>query len=168
MNKRNEAFQVGDQVIHWAHGPGEVIKLDEKCLSGRIQLYYVVQMRDMKLWVPVEQSNDCSLRPPTPKREFEDLFKIFASSAVPLSSDRNKRRLQLIERLKDHELASICGVIRDLTQRKSLTRMTMEDNTTLERSKDFFINELSLVFSIPIQQAEIELGLLLEGENITP
>lgn len=167
MNEQKFPFQVGDQVIHWAYGPGEVIRLDEKCLSGRTQLYYVVQMRDMMLWVPVEQSNNCSLRFPTPKQEFEDLFQILASSAIPLSSDRNERRLQLAERLRDHELSSICEVIRDLTQRKGLKRMNMEDNTTLERSKNLFVNEMSLVFSIPIQQSVDELKQLLEGVDTT-
>ncbi len=165
MNEQKFLFQVGDQVIHWAHGPGEVIRLEEKCLSGRTQLYYLVQIRDMRLWVPVEQSNDCSLRLPTTKQKFEHLFQILASPAVPLSSNRYERRLQLVERLKNQDLASICGVIRDLSQHKCLTKMTIEDNITLERSKNSFVNELSLVFSIPIQQAEKELGQLLEGNN---
>jgi len=160
-------FQVGDQVIHWAHGPGVIINLDEKSLSGSTQLYYEVKMSNLTLWVPVDQTGDSSLRLPTPKKDFEDLFQILASPGKPLSSDRNERRLQLIERLKDHELASICGVIRDLTLHKRLSKMNDNDNATLERSRKFLIYEWSLASSIPIYQAERELRKLLEGdENI--
>ena len=168
MTEQQIAFQVGDQVIHWAHGPGVIIQLDEKSLSGRTRQYYVVQMSELMLWVPVDQTGDCSLRFPTPKKDFEVLFQILASPGKPLSSNSNERRLQLVERLKDHELASICGVIRDLTLHKRLKKMNDNDNSTLERSRNFLINEWSVASSIPIQQAEQELRQLLEGdENIS-
>jgi RNA polymerase-interacting CarD/CdnL/TRCF family regulator len=66
----------------------------------------------------------------------------------------------LIEQLKDHELASICRVIRDLTQHKRLKKMNDNDSSTLERSRNFLINEWSLALSIPVQQAENELSKL--------
>jgi RNA polymerase-interacting CarD/CdnL/TRCF family regulator len=50
MNEQDMSFQVGDQVIHWVHGLGEIIQLDEKVLSGNTGQYYVVQIRDLKLW----------------------------------------------------------------------------------------------------------------------
>jgi len=61
----NMNFQVGDQVVHWTYGPGEVIQLDEKALSGQTELYYVVQIRDMTLFVPINDQAETSLRLPT-------------------------------------------------------------------------------------------------------
>ena len=43
MTEQQTPFQVGDQVIHWAHGLGVIIQLDEKSLSGHTQQYYVVE-----------------------------------------------------------------------------------------------------------------------------
>jgi len=37
-------FQVGDQVIHWTLGLGEVIGLEERSLSGESALYYLVRI----------------------------------------------------------------------------------------------------------------------------
>ena len=166
MTEQQTYFQVGDQVIHWAHGLGVIIQLDEKSLSGRTRQYYMVQMSGLTLWVPVDQTENQSLRFPTPKQDFDGLFQILASPGKPLSLDRNERRLQLIEQLKDHELASICRVIRDLTQHKRLKKMNDNDSSTLERSRNFLINEWSLALSIPVQQAENELSkLLVVGEN---
>jgi len=163
MTEQQTFFHVGDHVIHWAHGLGVIIQLDEKSLSGRTRQYYVVQMSGLTLWVPVDQTENQSLRFPTPKKDFDKLFQILASPGKPLSSDRNERRLQLIEQLKDHELASICKVIRDLTLHKRLKKMNDNDSSTLERSRNFLINEWSLALSIPIQQAENELRKLLDG-----
>ena len=162
-----QQFQVGDQVIHWAHGPGEIIQLDEKSLSGHTQQYYVVEMSNLTLWVPVDQTDDHSLRLPTPKKDFKVLFQILASPGKPFSSERNERRLQLVERLKDHKLASICGVIRDLTLYKRLNKMNDNDNATLARSRNVLLYEWSIASSISTQEAEKELRKLLEGdENI--
>ena len=36
MKEEQTAFQVGDQVIHWVYGLGEIVDLDEKVLAGRI------------------------------------------------------------------------------------------------------------------------------------
>lgn len=166
MSEQQILFQVGDQVIHWTYGPGVITELDEKSLSGRSRLYYVVQMNELTLWVPVDQTTERGLRLPTPQKEFTNLFKILVSPGKPLSTDRNERRLQLIERLKDHRLASICGVVRDLTIHKRLKKMNDNDNSTLERSWNFLISEWSVVFSIPIKQAERELRELLEGDEI--
>jgi CarD family transcriptional regulator len=163
-----QQFQVGDKVIHWAHGPGEIIQLDEKSLSGHTQQYYVVEMSNLTLWVPVHQTDDHSLRLPTPKEDFKDLFQILASPGKPFSSERNERRLQLVERLKDHELASICGIIRDLTLHKRLNKMNDNDNATLAHNRNVLIYEWSIASSISTQQAEKDLGKLLEAdENIT-
>ena len=165
MTEQQSIFQVGDQVIHWSHGLGEIIQLDEKSLSGRTRQYYVVQMSELTLWVPIDQTGDRNLRLPTPKKDFKSLFQILASSGKPLSPDRNESRLQVVERLKDHELASICRVIRDLTPHKRLKKMNENDNSTLERNRNFLINEWSVALSIPIQQAKHKLGKLLEGEE---
>lgn len=165
MTEQQIHFQVGDQVVHWAYGPGVITQLDEKSLSGRTRQYYVVQTSDLTLWVPIDQNGNPSLRFPTPKEDFKDLLQILASPGKPLSSDRNERRLQLIERLKDHRLASICGVVRDLTLRQRLKKMNDSDKSTLERSRKFLINEWSMALSIPIQQAERELRKLLESSK---
>jgi CarD family transcriptional regulator len=162
-----QQFQVGDKVIHWAHGPGEIIQLDEKSLSGHTQQYYVVETSNLKLWVPVDQIDDHSLRLPTPKKDFKDLFQILVSPGKSFSLGRNERRLQLVERLKDHELASICGIIRDLTLHKRLNKMNDNDKAILARNRNVLIYEWSIASSISTRQAEIELGKLLEAdENI--
>lgn len=165
MTEQQTFFQVGDQVIHWAHGPGEIIQLDEKSLSGRTRRYYVVQTSNLTLWVPIDQTDNRSLRFPTLKKDFEDIFQILASPGKSLSSDRNERRLQLVKRLGNHELTSICEVIRDLTLYRRRNKMNDNDNATLNRSRNNLISEWSMVFSIPTWQAEEELKKLLAGDG---
>ena len=162
MNKQNIAFHVGDQVIHWMYGMGEIIQLDEKVLSDQRDNYYVVQIRDLTLWVPVHQTGESCLRYPTPAKDFQMLFHILASPAEPLLPDRHMRKLQLTELLSDRTLQSVCRVIRDLTSYKRTNRINENDSSILERTRNFLLNEWSVALSIPLQQAERELSDLLE------
>ena len=61
-------FYKGDMVMHWSHGIGQIVNLEERALAGSKTIYYVVQMQDMTVWVPADSKVGSRLRPPTPKR----------------------------------------------------------------------------------------------------
>jgi CarD family transcriptional regulator len=155
-------FAVGDQVVHWTYGPGEVIQLDEKVLSGQKEQYYVVQIRDMTLFVPINDQGQTSLRLPTPSGEFESLFAILKSPEEPLSSDRWERKNQLLAQMKDGRLESICKVIRDLVAFRRSKKLNDFDAAILERAQNFLLNEWQISLGATKVEAERELNALLE------
>lgn len=157
-------YGVGDKVVHWAYGPGEIVQLDEKVLSGRSASYYVVQIDDMTIWVPHNTSSPSSLRPPTPASEFERLFAILSSPGNPLSSDRLERKTQLMDMMRAGTLESICRVIRDLASFRQTKKLNDNDSLILERAQKFLLSEWELSLSVPVNQAEHALNQLL-GEN---
>jgi RNA polymerase-interacting CarD/CdnL/TRCF family regulator len=166
MSDQDMAFKVGDQVIHWVYGLGEITQLDEKVLFGTAGKYYVVQIRDLTLWVPLTETGEHCLRLPTPARDFKKLFRILASPGEPLSADRFVRKTQLTELMKDGTLESICRVVRDLVDYKRTNKINESDNSTLDRARNFLLNEWSLALSIPVQEAEHELKNLLETDVV--
>jgi CarD family transcriptional regulator len=158
-------FKVHDQVIHWAYGLGEIIQLDEKEVSGQVSKYYIVdiaQTNNLTLWVPVSENGECRLRYVTPESEFKKLFKVLASHGEAVPEDRLLRKTQMMERLKDGRLDSVCRVIRDLTEFGRKNKLSEYDNTILERAKQFLLNEWVIALSVPVQQAEQELQTILE------
>jgi len=156
-------FQVGDKVVHWAYGPGEIINLEEEALSGHTSLYYVVQVNDLTLWVPSDEKGKRSMRLPTPASEFENLFILLSSPGDPLPNDRLERKLELSERMKDGTLESICRVIRDLHFFRQTQKFNESDTSTLERAQKFLLSEWRISLSIPAAQAEKELKRLLSA-----
>ena len=155
-------FKVGDQGIHWSFGPGEIIQVDEKEVSGRKDFYYIVQTHNLTLWVPVNGSGEGSLRFLTPRSEFDQLFEILTSPGGGLPEDRLVRKTMLTERLRDGRLDSICKVVRDLNFLSRSKKLNEYDNAILERDKISLLDEGSLAWSIPVQQAEKELHDLLK------
>jgi RNA polymerase-interacting CarD/CdnL/TRCF family regulator len=159
-------FQVGDKVVHWAYGPGEIIDLEEKVLSGHTSLYYVVQVNDLTLWVPSDEKGKRCMRFPTPASEFENLFILLRSPGDPLPNDRLERKLELSERMKDGTLESICRVIRDLHFFRQTQKFNESDTTTLERAQKFLLSEWGISLSTPVAQAEKELKRLLSDNPL--
>jgi RNA polymerase-interacting CarD/CdnL/TRCF family regulator len=154
-------FQVGEKVIHWNYGMGEVLQLDEKPLDGQMTPCYVVRIRDLTIWVPIHPMGDSCLRLPTPRDEFENLFAILRSPGEILSNDRLERRTQLIEKIRDGKLESICQVVRDLSLYRQSKKLNDHDKTILARAQNFLLNEWRLALTISMPEAERELKLLL-------
>lgn len=162
MSEQEMRFKVGDHVIHWVHGIGEITQLDEKVIAGHSGRYYVVQIGDLTIWVPRNETGEHCLRFPTPAREFQALFRLLASPGEPLSADRFTRKMQLTELMGDRSLASVCRVIRDLVHYKRTNKINENDNSILKHARDFLLSEWSLALAVPIHQAERELSHLLE------
>jgi CarD family transcriptional regulator len=159
-------YQVGDQVVHWVYGLGEIIQLDEKELLGQIKHYYVVQIRDLTLWVPVNDDGDSSLRYPTPPDDYEEVFEILSSPPQALSDDRLARKTQLSDQLKDGKLTSVCRAVRDLTYQRRSKKLNENDSAILERAQNLLLNEWAVSFSITIPQARQNLNHLLGEESV--
>jgi RNA polymerase-interacting CarD/CdnL/TRCF family regulator len=151
-------------VVHRVYGPGVILQLDEKILHGKTSQYYVLQVRDLTLWVPVNRTEKLPMRSLTPVEDFKQLFRILASKGEPLSNERFERKTELDEKMKKGTLDSICHVIRDLTNYKKINKMNESDQTILGNARSLLLNEWSLVFSIPFHQAERELTAMLGGK----
>jgi RNA polymerase-interacting CarD/CdnL/TRCF family regulator len=155
-------FKVGDKVVHWAHGPGEVIQVEDKSLAGQTVRYYAVRVKDLVIWVPVSGVEISSLRPPTPPVEFSHLYTILSGAGDPVLEDRLQRKSQLSERLRDGRLESICRVIRDLSFYGHKKKLSESDSQILERARSFLLDEWRLSLSTSLEQAQKELERLLD------
>lgn len=155
-------FRAGDKIVHGMYGPGEVIRLEEKELQGQVEMCYVVQVKDLTLWVPVNQASPGSLRSLTTRDEFAELFEVLRAAPQAISTDRFDRKTQLTERLRHGSIRSVCEVVRDLSYHRRTKKMNDVDASILDRAQSFLLAEWKLAFSVSQFEAERELKLLLE------
>jgi RNA polymerase-interacting CarD/CdnL/TRCF family regulator len=154
-------FHVGDSVMHWTYGLGQITQLEERAVSGQNTLYYAVQIGDMTVWVPADDKIESRLRPPTQGSRFKRLLTILSSPGEPLPIDRQERKLRMLEMLKDGRAESICRVIRDLTTFRKAKPLNDNDQAVLKRLQTSLLSEWGFALSITPAQAEIELRRLL-------
>ena len=161
-------FYKGDMVMHWSHGIGQIVNLEERALAGSKAVYYVVQVRDMTVWVPADSKVGSRLRPPTPKGRFQRLLAILSSPSEPLPEDRLERKTHLLKLLQDGRPESLCQIIRDLSAYQKHLGKPMNDNDqmVLKQARNTLLGEWGFVLSITQAQAEHELYRLLTSESL--
>jgi RNA polymerase-interacting CarD/CdnL/TRCF family regulator len=155
-------LHVGDPVIHWIYGLGEVLRQEEKNLPGQAAKYFVVQVKDLTIWVPSDEELANRLRLPTPESQFGRLFDILSSPGEPLSKDRFERRTHLQEEQKNASAEANCRIIRDLSSHQQESRLNDHDLLVLKQTQQSLLGEWTYSLSVPLPQAENELYRLLK------
>ena len=154
-------FKIGDTVIHGTYGLGRIVRLEKQTFSGKKTLYYVVQVRDMTIWVPADAQVMSRLRSPTPQGEFPKLFSILNEPGVTLPDDRLERKTYLVEELKDGKAESCCRVVRDLSSFQYRKPLNENDRFVLKQVSDSLLGEWEFSLSIPLARAQANLQDLL-------
>lgn len=156
-------FHIGDKVIHSTFGFGEIINIEEKTINGKLENCFVVQMSDMTIWVPIEDTNQTTLRTPTSAEEFIDTLPILTSPTEILVEDRVLRKKQLSDRLKDGKLSSICQVVRDLSNYGRQTKLNDQERSILERAEKSLLTEWTFSLGTTPLQARQAMESMLAG-----
>jgi RNA polymerase-interacting CarD/CdnL/TRCF family regulator len=151
-------IQEGDSVMHWTHGLGKVVQLEERELSGQASLYYAVQIGDMTVWVPADDMLESRLRFPTSTAEFERLMGSLSHPGEALPSDRRERKTLLMEWLKDGETESLFRVICSLSTYQQDHSLNYDEQTLLKRTKNALVGEWGYAMSVTPAEAETELS----------
>jgi len=157
------SFQIGDKVIHCVFGLGEISAIEEKPINGELTNCYVVKITDLTIWIPIDDLQQNSLRLPTPPDEFVKVLPILSSPNEILVDDRVLRKHQLIEQLRDGQLASICRVVRDLTHFQHNSKLNDQEKSILERAINTLLAEWSLSLGTPVNQAHQAMESMLQG-----
>ena len=157
------SFEIGDKVIHWTFGLGEVVQIEEKVIREKSADYYVVRTPDLTIWIPIDNPNQHSLRIPTSPKEFDKLFAILSNLGEALPEDREMRKNQLMANLKDGQLASVCRVIRDLVWYRRTKKLNDQERNILERAKKSLLSEWE--YSLGVSPIQAQQGMMkLLGE----
>jgi RNA polymerase-interacting CarD/CdnL/TRCF family regulator len=162
-------FRVGDSVVHWIYGLGQVVALEERTSSGNPVLYYVVRIQKSTICVPADDLAANRLRVPTAKEEFIRLFEILGGFSEPLAEGRFERKAQLRNELADGKIESVCRVIRDLTAYSHKKHLNDDDKNTFNRVWNSLCSEYGFTLSLPFTQAETVISLVLNhpSENVS-
>lgn len=154
-------FQTGESVVHCTHGLGQVLAVEERTFFDKIAFYYMVQIKDLTIWVPADENLKNRLRRPTSETGFKELLSILSSRAEPLPTDRRLRATHLQERLEDGRAESMCKAIRDLAEYRKSHSWSESDASLMRRAQKALVGEWSYIYSITPLEAEDRLHRLL-------
>jgi RNA polymerase-interacting CarD/CdnL/TRCF family regulator len=156
------SFHIGDKVVHSTHGFAEIINIESKVVSGNSSEYYVVQTRNLLIWIPLNSQTRESLRLPTSNSKFINLLDILRSHNLPFPENRNERKSLIHNMLTNGVAESVCGLIRDLSFCRKNNKLNDTETSIYKSAVIKLIDEWQYSMSISQAQAIGELNSLLD------
>ncbi|MFQ5340516.1 MAG: CarD family transcriptional regulator [Anaerolineae bacterium] len=162
-------FEVGDKVVHPAHGAGVVAGIEEKALVDEFTHYYIIQLAatEMKLMIPVRTAGEIGLRPVARPAQIEAIYNTLQSVARDLVNDFKKRQSILTEQLKSGDILDVAEVVRDLFWRNEESPLSPTESRQLDSARQQLASELSLAEDVDVEVSLARIDRLLQGSVAT-
>jgi CarD family transcriptional regulator len=149
-------FEVGDHVVHPAHGAGEIVQIEEEELATGFSRYYVVSFPDKRLTVriPLSRSEELGLREVIGSKRVTEVMQMLNDSPESLPSDFKARRQLLEKWINTGRPVKLAQAVRDLAWRRTEKRLNKADTELFERAHQRLLQEMSLALGQGIQETE--------------
>ena len=87
-------FEVGDKAVYPAQGVAEVVGIDQKEISGKIQKFYVLRVldSDMRILVPVDKAEQVGLREVVQEDQIREVYDILKEKELHIDKQTWNRR----------------------------------------------------------------------------
>ena len=152
MQKIELKLQIGDNIVHSAHGIGTVKGISIKKIQGEKHAFYRVKTNRLIYWIPVDNSNTDRIRPVRAPSTFISALSEIRKKPKELNNNFRLRVKHINDELAKCALIANARLIRDLHARNMNKPLHINENRTFEKIKEQFINEWSV--SANISKAE--------------
>ncbi len=153
-------FNVGDKAVYPAQGVAEVVGIDQKEISGKIQRFYVLRVldSDMRILVPVDKAEQVGLREVVQEDQIREVYDILKEKELHVDKQTwNRRYRGFMEKIKTGSLFEVAEVFRDLYRLKETKTLSFGERRMLDTAKNLIVKELSVAKNITEVKVEKEL-----------
>lgn len=138
-------FKIGDNIFYPMHGAGTINAIEEKEILGNKVSYYTIALpNEIKVMIPVENSETIGLRPIINEEEANKVLGILESEITEMPENWNKRYNENRDRLKTGDIYEIADIYRNLSIRNREKNLSTGEKKMLLNAKQVLISELSL------------------------
>lgn len=143
-------FKVGDKVVYPMHGAGIIEAIEERVVLGEMQRYYIMRMPigDMKVMIPVNNSEGIGLREVVNGEEVKKVFEILRAQKTKMSANWNRRYRANLEKIKSGDIYEVAEVVRNLAYRDKEKGLSTGERKMLDNARQILISELVLAQGI--------------------
>jgi CarD family transcriptional regulator len=151
-------FEVGDAVVHPAHGAGIITGYKKFKRQGEDQRYYTIKLlgkAKTSLMIPVKSADEVGVRSALSKSELERLWQIMGNKPQSLPDDYKKRHRLVNKKLRAGDALQIAEVIRDMGWRQQeLEDLTKKGQRLYQEGIEKLAGEVAAARGIDLLTAE--------------
>ncbi len=140
-------FQIGDEIVYPMHGAGVVAGIEEKCILGKTQTYYILELSvgAIQVMLPEDQLADAGIRTVVSVAEADSIMREIKRSAPEnADADWNTRYRNNLEHLKHGTLKEVAMVAKALWTRDKQKSLSNAERKIFQCAKKALISELML------------------------
>jgi len=145
MQTSKTQFHVGDWIVHAFYGIGKIVDKEKMKLSGKVQTFFTVKLKDGKYWLSKNKSKAQHVRPLATIQEMEKALQEVERKPQGLPKQFRSRKKDILEIIEKGSLIDNARLLRDLNGRKAKNKLNFEDRNWFAKIKKQFIREWSLV-----------------------
>jgi CarD family transcriptional regulator, regulator of rRNA transcription len=153
-------FTIGDKAVYPSQGVAEVVGIEQKEISGKIQKFYVLRVleSDNRIMVPTDKSGQVGLRRLAGEEEIDEVRQILKDKEVHVDRQTwNRRYRGFMEKIKTGSLFDVAEVYRDLYRLKSSKVLSFGERKMLDNAKQLIVKELAVARKWTEEKVEAEL-----------
>jgi CarD family transcriptional regulator len=157
-------FAIGDKAVYPSQGVAEILGIEQKEISGKIQRFYVLRVMetDNRIMVPTEKSDQVGLRRIAGKEEIGEVLQILQEKEVHIDRQTwNRRYRGFMEKIRSGSLFEVAEVFRDLYRLKVMKPLSFGERRMLDTARGLIVQELSVAQALDEAKIEQQLDRLL-------
>lgn len=149
-------FNIGDKIVYPMHGAGIIEAIEEKEILGKKRKYYIMRLPlgDMKVMIPIDNTDDIGLREIIGEKEFAMVVDILRGEKSQMSNNWNRRYRANMDKIKSGDIYEVAEVVRNLLLLDRDKGLSTGERKMLNSAKQILISEFSLVRNLNEEQAE--------------
>jgi len=157
-------YKTGDNVVYPMHGVGIIVKIEEKKILDKKQLYYILKLSssDMTAMIPVDKSETLGLRPCAKTSEVEEAFSILNQAPETVEEDWKVRYNNNHSLIKKGNLLELAQVVRNLYHRNKIKELSSTEKKLFEYALQLMIDEISIARKTDKMEIEDNITRILE------
>jgi CarD family transcriptional regulator len=158
-------FIIGDKAVYPSQGVAEVVGIEQKEISGKMQRFYVLRVleSDNRIMVPTDKSGQVGLRRIVGEEEIDEVRQILRDKEVHVDRQTwNRRYRGFMEKIRSGSLFEVAEVFRDLYRLKGLKPLSFGERRMLDTARGLIVRELSVAQAADENKVEQELNQLLQ------
>ena len=140
-------FQVGDKAVYPAQGVAEIVGIEQKEISGKIQRFYCLRIldTDMRILVPIDKAEQVGLREVVQKDQIQEVYDILREKEVHIDKQTwNRRYRGFMEKIKTGSLFEVAEVFRDLYRLKTDKQLSFGEKRMLDTARALIVREIAI------------------------
>lgn len=149
-------FEIGQDVVHPAHGPGTIVDIEENELVEGYHRFYVIEFvrNRLTLRIPLGRVNDIGVRAVMSQERYQRVLETLRALPEQLQGDFKSRRYRINELLRSGRPQQVAAAVRDLTWRKIEKHLTKADADQLFKGREMLATEVAMSNNEDVEEAE--------------